>query len=294
MIKKLFGIQPKYLTDGSYSPSKLSLFLATNAKTDFDGGNYDLRGSKHNKKILVVCTEKEHMRMKNGKNFLTGNHPVEMFVPILHFKKGGYKIDFATPTGKGVKIEKWAMPNKDQAVMNLYHRQKYFLDNPMSFTEIIAEHLTENSKYQAIFIPGGHGAMLGLPENQELGKILLWFHETQRFTLSICHGPAALLAINLITKNKFIYDKYKIAAFPDKVDAQTPYIGYMPGHMPWQHEKKLKELGAIVVNKKADKTCQVDRQLITGASPKASNNFGRLATITLLRSLKSILKHRDT
>jgi len=29
--------------------------------------------------------------MKNGKKFSTGNHPVEMLVPMLHFKKAGFE-----------------------------------------------------------------------------------------------------------------------------------------------------------------------------------------------------------
>ena len=80
----------------------------------------------------------------------------------------------------------------------------------------------------------------------------------------------------------FIYNGYKIAAFPDAVDKQTPMIGYMPGHMPWKFGEKLSELGVTIVNTKADNSCYLDRHLITGASPKAANDFGRLAAETLL------------
>ena len=37
------------------------------------------------KPVLVVCTDEGLMPMKNGRTFSTGNHPVEMFVPMLHF-----------------------------------------------------------------------------------------------------------------------------------------------------------------------------------------------------------------
>jgi molecular chaperone Hsp31 and glyoxalase 3 len=46
--------------------------------------------------------------------------------------------------------------------------------------------------------------------------------------------------------------------------------------------EKLTELGVTIVNKKADKSCHIDRKLITGASPAAANELGKLATKTLL------------
>jgi molecular chaperone Hsp31 and glyoxalase 3 len=40
------------------------------------------------------------------------------------------------------------------------------------------------------------------------------------------------------------------------------------------------------VNTESDKTVCVDRKLITGASPLASNELGKLAANTLLKELK--------
>ena len=57
----------------------------------------------------------------------------------------------------------------------------------------------------------------------------------------------------------------------------------MPGHMPWKFGEKLNELGVTIINKKADKTCHVDRKLVTGASPQAANEFGKLAATELLK-----------
>jgi molecular chaperone Hsp31 and glyoxalase 3 len=78
-----------------------------------------------------------------------------------------------------------------------------------------------------------------------------------------------------------------MAVFPDSVDKQTPMIGYLPGHMPWQLGAQLKSLGAKLVNKKGDDTCCVDRKLITGASPAASDKLGKLAAKTLLEHLET-------
>jgi len=42
-------------------------------------------------------------------------------------------------------------------------------------------------------------------------------------------------------------------------------------------------LGVEIINKKADKTCHIDRKLITGASPQAANDFGKLSATELLK-----------
>jgi molecular chaperone Hsp31 and glyoxalase 3 len=62
----------------------------------------------------------------------------------------------------------------------------------------------------------------------------------------------------------------------------APMIGYLPGHMPYKFGERLQRLGVTLVNKKADSTCHVDRKLITGASPEAANDFGRLVAQQLL------------
>jgi molecular chaperone Hsp31 and glyoxalase 3 len=84
-----------------------------------------------------------------------------------------------------------------------------------------------------------------------------------------------------------MYDGYRMAVFPDSVDAMTPKLGYLPGKMPWGLSEKLKGLGVQVVNSKADKSVCLDRKLITGASPLAANELGKLAATTMLEGLSA-------
>lgn len=281
-IRKLFKAAPTPTADGAYIPSPLALKLATSPTTDYDGGHYPKRASSDRNRILMVCTQERNMTMKNGTKFSTGNHPVEMGLPMLHLLAAGFEIDIVTPTGAPAIIEEWAMPHNDNAVTQLYRDYRQAFEKPGSLADFVANNLTPDSPYIAVYLPGGHGAMLGLPDNANLGRLLHWAHDNALFTLAICHGPAALLAAN--TGATFLYSGYKIAAFPDSVDKQTPMIGYMPGHMPWRFGEKLKALGVTTINSKADATCHVDRRLISGASPKAANGFGRLAAETLLQS----------
>ena len=284
MLKKLLGIAPNLEADGSYSPSKLALKLATVDNTDFENVSYTkYHGSKS--KILVIFTEQKNMKMQNGKLFSTGNHPVETLVPMLHLKNAGFDFEIATPTGKPVVLEMWAFPEKDEQVKSLYNAYKSSFERPKNLQDFAATSLSAQESYAAVFVPGGHGAMLGIPEDKNVRKILNWAHEKELFTITLCHGPAALLATTL-NDQKFLYAGYNMAVFPHSVDKMTPKIGYLPGQVPWELSEKLASLGATIVNTKADKTVCLDRKLITGASPLAANELGKLAAETLLKELK--------
>lgn len=284
MLKKLLGIAPKLESDGSYSPSKLALRLATSPKTDFENITYSKYKGKKSK-ILVIFTEQKNMKMQNGKMFSTGNHPVEALLPMLHLRNAGFDFEIATPTGKPVVFEMWAFPTKDEYVQAIYNENKSRFANPKKLEDFINTSFTDTASYAAVFVPGGHGAMLGIPEDKNVGKILTWAHENNLFTITLCHGPGSLLSTTL-NNQKFIYEGYNMAVFPDAVDKQTPMIGYLPGHMPWALSEKMKDLGVNIVNTKSDDTVSLDRKLITGASPLASNELGKLAANTLLKALK--------
>lgn len=284
MLKKLLGIAPKLESDGSYSPSKMALKMSVSTKTDFENISYK-KYTGRKSKILVIFTEQKNLKMKNGKLFSTGNHPVEALLPMLHLRNAGFEFEIATPTGKPVVFEMWAFPSEDDQVKGIYNEHKSSFEKPIKLTDFIETSFTKTESYAAVFVPGGHGAMIGIPEDENVGKILNWAHENDLFTISLCHGPGSFLSTTL-NNQKFLYAGYNMAVFPDSVDKKNPIVGYLPGQMPYGLSEKLKSLGANLVNSKMDKTVCVDRKLITGASPLASNELGKLAANTLLKELK--------
>ena len=293
-VKDTLGLEPQEKAAGIYTPSPSSLKLAAPSKTNYDNTKYDTPYTG-DKKILMVCTEEQYMTMENGKKFDTGNHPVEMMVPLLHFKQAGFKVDVFTPTGKSVKVEQWAMPDNDDNVKKIYAEYESTLNNPKSIADFVKNDMANSNDYAAIFIPGGHGAMLGLPEDKNLGELLRWGHGKDLFTLAICHGPAALLAANLESpdssnqddnaKRDFIFKGYKMVAFPTGMDKQMPKLGYLPGTMPWYFGEKLEDLGVTISNKLASGQTHQDRKLISGDGPLAANEFGKISAKALLKEL---------
>jgi len=280
MLKKLLGIAPTLEPDGSFSPSKLALKMGVAEKTDFENISHPKITGKRSK-VLVIFTENKNLKMKNGKYFSTGNHPVEALLPMLHLKNAGFEFEIATPTGKPVVFEMWAFPRKDEHVKAIYSEYQNSFENPIKLADFIATSFDHSDTYAAVFVPGGHGAMIGIPEDKNVAKILRWAHEKEVFTITLCHGPGAFLSTTL-DNQKFLYEGYNMAVFPDAVDNQTPMFGYLPGKMAFGVSEKLKSLGVNLMNTKMDKTVCADRGVITGASPLASNELGKLAVKTLL------------
>ncbi|WP_115461315.1 glyoxalase III HchA [Winogradskyella aurantiaca] len=283
MLRKILGFAPKLESDGSYSPSKMALKMGVSDKTDFENITYQKYLGKKSK-ILIIFTEEKNLKMKNGKFFSTGNHPVEALLPMLHLKNAGFDFEIATPTGKPVVFEMWAFPEKDEQVKAIYNENKASFEKPLKLSDFIKSSFDQSDSYAAVFVPGGHGAMIGIPEDKNVAKILRWAHESNLFTISLCHGPGAFLATTL-DNQEFLYKGYNMAVFPDSVDNKTPMFGYLPGKMTYGLSEKLKNLGVNLMNTKMDKTVCVDKKLITGSSPLASNELGKLAANTLLKEL---------
>ncbi|WP_230586420.1 glyoxalase III HchA [Gallibacterium anatis] len=235
----------------------------------------------------MIATDERYIEMKNGKLFSTGNHPVEMLLPMLHMHHAGFEIDVATLSGNPVKLEIWAMPEEDKAVMDLYNQYLPKLVNPKKLADILPEVLSENSPYIAVFIPGGHGVLAGIPHSKEVKSVLNWVLNQDKHIITLCHGPASLLAASVDEKAEdYPFKGYEICVFPDALDeGANQDIGYMPGKLQWLVAENLEKLGVKVLNKGISGQVHKDRKLLTGDSPLASNALGILAAEELLKTI---------
>lgn len=66
-------------------------------------------------------------------------------------------------------------------------------------------------------------------------KVLKWAVEQDKFIITLCHGPASLLAAAVDEQpENYIFKDYQICVFPDSLDKGANIdIGYMPGTLPW-------------------------------------------------------------
>ena len=273
--------QPDEVEFNAFFPSKFALGQFTSRKSDLEGADYP-QPYTGTRRILVIGTDERYLKLENGTLFSTGNHPIETLVPMYHLHKAGFEFDIATVSGNSMKFEFWAMPKEDEAITGLHQDHLAQFQKPFKLSDVV-KGLGPHSDYIAVFIPGGHGPLIDLPFNVDVAAVLRWALDNDRHIVSICHGPAALLAVSAKDDGgSFPFAGYTITAFPDASDRMIPDIGYMPGHLTWHFGEKLKALGVRIENSDPDASTHKDRKLLTGASPLAANALGKLAAKTLL------------
>ncbi len=285
-FKEIIGAEPIYHEeDNSYTPSKASLAIGAPKKSDYDHRVYENAYTGGDKKVLVLCVDEKYLECTNGKRMRTGNHPIELFVVLMHLQKAGFKPEFATLTGGAVVIEEFAMPTEDEAVVAFRQEHSDDLQNPKVLSEVVNN---LNDDYVAVYIPGGHGAILGLPESNDTKNALKWFIDNDKPIVTICHGPSSLLSL---TKDEdpadFYFQGYKLACFPDSGDSLMTQAGYLPGKMPWGFSTILEGLNVEIVSKTPIGKTQVDRNLISGDTPMAANKLGNIAADFLLNKINA-------
>ncbi|MEJ2890500.1 glyoxalase III HchA [Actinomycetospora aeridis] len=262
----------------AYFPSPYSLSQYVAPRTDFDGTEVNGEAGSR-RKVLVIGADERYLPMGNGRLFSTGNHPVETLLPLVHLEAAGFGVDVATVSGNPVKLEWWATPAEDATVHNALDRFLPRFRAPRPLAEVLEDGL---DNYVAVFIPGGHGAMQGLHDSQDVRAVLDWALTADRFIITLCHGPAALLAAGL-DRDTSPLAGYESCAFPDALDTGANLdIGYIPGPMPWLLAEGLRAQGLVVVNEDMAGHVHRDRGLLTGDSPLAANALGKLAAATLV------------
>lgn len=269
--------QIDHAEDNAFFPSEYSLGEFTSPVSDLSDADYPRR---HNggKKILVIAADERYLKTDTGALFSTGNHPVETLVPLYHLHAAGFEFDVATVSGQMAKFEYWAMPRQDPRIMPFFREYQSKFQSPKKLSDVV-KGLNSDSDYAAVFIPGGHGALIGLPESDAVADTLRWAIHHDRFVISLCHGPAAFLSLR---NGENPLKGYSICAFPDATDKQTPEMGYMPGHLTWYFGEELKAMGMTIINGDIDGSVNKDRYLLTGDSPFAANALGQLAAKELL------------
>lgn len=264
----------------AFFPSEYSLTKYVPEHSDFDGAQHEkiIGGPK---KILVIASDERYLPLADGNFFSTGNHPLEMLLPMMHLAAAGYEFDVATLSGNMAKLELWAFPPSDPAVKAAYEEFLPKLDRPLRLADVLENNLGPDSPYAAVFIPGGHAATIGIPQSAEVGAVLNWALENDRFIITLCHGPAALLAAGDDAGRNPLAG-YEVCVFPDSLDQGANLdIGYLPGPMAWLVAEELHERGLVVINQEMTGQVHQDRHLLTGDSPLASNALGRLSVDVL-------------
>ncbi|MCT7555128.1 type 1 glutamine amidotransferase domain-containing protein [Aliarcobacter butzleri] len=217
--------------------------------------------------ILIIVTTFSNI----SENQKTGVWFEEYAIPYQTFKEKNYNITVATIDGKDIPIDPNSMP-KDQTK---WKTELNSLKNSVKLSQV------DLSKYDAVYIPGGHGAIYDLPKSKEVKEAIEYFANKNKVVASVCHGPASFININLSDGTPFVKGK-TLTSFTNKEEKEANLIA--ENELPFYLETELSKKGAIFIQKPNwSDHIEVSENLITGQNPKSSKSVA-LAIVDKLES----------
>ena len=111
---------------------------------------------------------------------------------MYHLDKAGFEVRCRHALRQPGEAGDVGDAGEDEAVKSIYAVPAQ-LKAPRKLADLLEQAVADDSPYAAVFVPGGHGVLAGIPHNREVKRLLNAFLAKDRY-IPLCHGPACLLA----------------------------------------------------------------------------------------------------
>lgn len=143
-----------------------------------------------NKRILMVLTSHANLGNTGEK---TGFWVEEFAAPYYAFIDAGINVAIASPAGGQPPID----PKSELEDFQTPSTHRYDADSAvqklMTNTAVLAD--VNESDYDAVFYPGGHGPLWDLTDNATSISLIARFLAANKPVAAVCHATAALLNV---------------------------------------------------------------------------------------------------
>lgn len=220
--------------------------------------------------LLIVLTSHAELGSTGKK---TGFYLSELTHALEVFDQAGVQWVLASPKG--------GLPPMDGADRADAANRRY-LDDPKfmaALQKTVALKDVDSSKFDGVYVPGGHGTMYDLPGDAHLQKIVAAVYAKSGVVAAVCHGPAALVQVTLADGSALVAGK-AVAGFTNEEEEAAGLTKVMPFLL----ESKLKALGGKY-SKAANwqSHVAVDGRLVTGQNPASAAGVAA-ETVKLLKA----------
>jgi putative intracellular protease/amidase len=244
--------------------------------------------------VLVVLSDESQLALRDNRSFDTGFYANELMQPVKKLLDAGHTVTFATPLGKAPTVDRSSVDKmyfgNDEASM----QQHLALLDKLQVTSVNSSPVISLARveqggydrFDAVYIPGGHAPMQDLLHSAPLGRLLSNFHQQDKPTALVCHGPIALLSTlaqpQAFTKPletgvkagkapAWIYAGYQMTVISnDEEEAAKPMLN--GGTMKFTPQTALQRAGGAYSSTANWQSKVVeDRELITGQNPASAN-----------------------
>jgi putative intracellular protease/amidase len=215
------------------------------------------------KRIRMIVTSHSTMG-ETGKP--TGIWASELAGPYYMFRDAGLQVTtIASPAGGKVPFDPASLKPaglNDASVERFLHDP---VAQAQADTTLVAAEVNA-AGYDAVFFPGGHGAMWDLPSDGGVIRAVAAAYAAGKVIAAVCHGPAGLLGARRPDGKSILADK-TVNGFTDEEEAAAGLAGVVPFLL----ESRMRELGGRFEKAPNWTPFAVrDGQLITGQNPQSS------------------------
>lgn len=228
--------------------------------------------SNPSKRILFIVTSHDQLG-NTGES--TGFHLAEATHPYYTFVNNGYEVVFASPKGGEAPM---TSVDRDDAL------NARFLEDPEAMRRVqhtLPLDQVVPGEFAAVYFPGGHGTMWDFPENEQIQHIVREIYENGGVVGAVCHGPAALVNVQL-SNGSYLVEGKTVSAF---TNAEEKAVN-QADTVPFLLQSKLEERGAT--HRGADNFqahVERDGNLVTGQNPASAKPLAE-AILQLLPTLE--------
>jgi len=175
-----------------------------------------------NKKVLIVLTSHDKLGDTDHK---TGFWVEEFAAPYYVFKDAGFDITLASPQGGQPPVD----PTSQLADFETDATKRYDQDDVVKaeLANTVVLSSVNESDYDAVFYPGGHGPLWDLAYNTDSIKLIESFLAVNKPVGAVCHASAVLLEIKNSNDEYAIKGK-AVAGFANSEEAAVQLTEVVP------------------------------------------------------------------
>lgn len=214
------------------------------------------------KRILMIVTS--HATMGASRK-PTGIWLSELAAPYNLFVDAGIEVDIASPAGGTVPFDPASIKPAGQDEIQV---ERFLADRvaqrKAAATLPVAG--VDASAYDAVFLPGGHGAMWDLPGDAGVTHAVEAAFAANKIIAAVCHGPAGLVTAKRPDGKSILFGK-QVNSFTDEEEAAAGLAAVVP----FKLETRIRECGGQFEKAPNWQAFAVrDGLLITGQNPNSS------------------------
>ena len=220
--------------------------------------------------VLFVVSAARMWELTDGTRHPTGYWAEELATPHRIFGEAGWSIDIATPGGVAPTAEKSSLGIAG-GMLGHCRRVTAYLDAIVAdLAHPIPLDRVDETQYDLVFYPGGHGVMVDLAFDETSGSLLTRRLRSGKPLALLEHGVAAILAAknphNPRAPSPFA--DYQVTGISTVEEKLSPFSR----KIPWYLEDRLAEIGVYYHKARIPFRPFIvqDRHLYTGQNPASS------------------------